>query len=106
MGTGKKTARINRISGLLFAFLGGLLGFRFPRHKLCQQKTIKRFSMKLNKYWESFCYYVLVVPRTLFSFFNFSDNSVQLLSLVHSNVQLLYLLLFFAAVVDVVVLIA
>ena len=29
--------------------------------KLCEKKTIKYFSVKLNKYWERFCYYVLVV---------------------------------------------
>ena len=66
------------------------------------------FSMKLNKYWESFFYYVLVVPTTLkkvFSLCNFSDNFVQMLSSLHSNVQLLYLLLFFAVVVGVAVLI-
>ena len=34
------------------------------------------------------------------------DNSVQVPSSVHSNVQLLYLLLFFAVVVGVAVLIA
>ena len=34
---------------------------------------------------------------------NFSENSVQALSSVHFNVQLLYLLLFFAVVVGVLV---
>ena len=37
-----------------------------------------------------FYYYVLVVQRTLkkvLSRFSFSDNSVQMLSLMHSNVQ-------------------
>ena len=65
--------------------------------------------MKLNKYRESFCCYVLVVPTTLkkvFSRSNFSDNSVLVLSPMHSNVQLLYLLLFFAVVVGVAVLVA
>ena len=45
-----------------------------------------------------FCCYVLVVltaPKKLFSSCNFSDNSVQVLSPMHSNVQLLYLLLLF-----------
>ena len=45
-----------------------------------------------------FFYYVIVLQRILKKVFhvNFSDNSVQVLSLVHSNVQLLYFLLFFA----------
>ena len=67
------------------------------------------FAMKLNKYWESFCCYVLVLSTTLkkvFSRCNFSDKSVQVLNSVHSNVQLLYLLLFFAVVAGVEVLIA
>ena len=42
-----------------------------------------------------------VLPRC-----NFSENSVQVPSSIHSNVQLLYLLLFFAVVVGVAVLIA
>ena len=57
------------------------------------------FLHAANKYWESFCSYVLVVRTTLkkvFSRSNFSDNSAQVLSPMHSNVQLLYLLLFFA----------
>ena len=65
--------------------------------------------MKLNKYQESFCCYVLVVPTTpkkVLPRCNFSDNSVQVLSSMHSNVQLLYLLLFFAVVVGVAVLVA
>ena len=65
--------------------------------------------MKLNKYWENFCCYVLVVPTTLKKVFprcNFSDNYVQMLNSMHSNVQLLYLLLFFAVVVGVAVLVA
>ena len=65
--------------------------------------------MKLNKYRESFGCYVLVVPTTLknvFSRSNFSDNSVQVLNPMHSNVQLLYLLLFFAVVVGVAVFVA
>ena len=63
----------------------------------------------LNEFWESFCFYVLVVPRTLkkvFSHSNFSYNSVQVLSSMHSNVQLLYLLLFFAVGVGVAFLVA
>ena len=38
--------------------------------------------MKLNKYWESFCFYVLLVPTTLkkkvFSHCNSNDNYVYL----------------------------
>ena len=41
--------------------------------------------------------------KNLFSGSNFSDNSVQVLSSMHSNVQLLYLLLFFAVGVAVLV---
>ena len=55
--------------------------------------------MKLNKYRESFCCNVLVVPTTLkkvFSRCNFSESFVQVLSSMHSNVQLLYLSLFFS----------
>ena len=37
---------------------------------------------------------------------NFTDNYVQVLSSMHSNVQLLYLLLFFAVLVGVAVLFA
>ena len=73
------------------------------------RKTMECFSTKLNKYWESFCCYVLVVSTTLkkiFSRCNFSENSVQALSSVSSNVQLLYLQLFFAVVVGVAVLVA
>ena len=47
----------------------------------------------------------VVVPTTLkkvFSSCNFSDNYVQALSSMHSNVQLLYLLLFFAVAVLIV----
>ena len=36
---------------------------------------------------------------------NFSDNYVQVLGSMHSNMQLVYLLLFFAVVLDVAVLI-
>ena len=60
------------------------------------------FSMKLNKCWESF---LLLRPRCPDNS-NFSDNSVQVLSSMHSNVQLLSLLLFFAVVLGVAVLIA
>ena len=65
--------------------------------------------MKSNKYLERFCCYVLIVSTTLKKFFsrsNFSDNSVQVPSSIHSNVQLLYLLLFFAVSVAVAVLVA
>ena len=44
--------------------------------------------------------------KKVFSRSNFSDNVVQLLSSMHSNVQLLYLLLFFAVVFCVAVLLA
>ena len=56
--------------------------------------------------------FLLLRPRTLddskkgFSRCNFSDNSVQVPSLMHSNVQLLYLLLFFVVLVGVAVLAA
>ena len=68
--------------------------------RLCERKTIKCFSKKVNKYWEHFCHYVLIVSRTLEKVFlrsNISDNYVQVLSSIYSisNVQLLYLLLFF-----------
>ena len=46
-----------------------------------------------------------VNSKIVFSGYNFSDNSVQALSSIHSNVQLLYLLLFFAVDVAVTVLI-
>ena len=44
----------------------------------------------------NFCYYVLVVPRILkevFSRSNFSDNCGQVLSSMHSSVQLLYFII-------------
>ena len=56
------------------------------------------------------CCYVLAVLRTpenVFSRSNFSDNvtiCAHVLSSIHSNVQLLYLLLFFAVGVGVAVL--
>ena len=50
--------------------------------------------MKLNKYWESFFPYVLVVPTTLKKVFS------------RFNVQLLYSLLFFATVVVIAALIS
>ena len=64
--------------------------------------------MKLNKYYESSFCYILVVPTTqkVFSRRNLSDNYVQVPSSMHSNVQLLYLPLFFAVVVGVAVLVA
>ena len=67
----------------------------FFRLKLCERTTIKCFSMKPNKPREHFLYNVLVVPRTLkkvFSRSNFKDNFVQVLSSMHFNVQLFYLL--------------
>ena len=64
--------------------------------------------MKPNKYWESYCYVVIVSTtlKKVFSRCNISDNSVQLVSSVHSNVQLLYLLVFFAVLVGVAVVVA
>ena len=44
--------------------------------------------------------------KKIFSLSKFSDNSVQVPSSMHSNVQLLYLLLFFAVDVGVTVLVA
>ena len=57
----------------------------------------------------TFCFHVIVVPRPLekvFSRSDLSDDDVQVLSTMHSNVLLLYLLLFFHVVVGVAVLIA
>ena len=85
-------------SRLTFYLIVRFIGTCFLRLKLCEQKAIKCFSIKLNKYQELICYYVLAIPKTpkkVFSRSNFSDNSVQVLSPMHSNVQLLYLLLFF-----------
>ena len=85
------TAQKNYISGSLNTSLCGSLRFGFFALKFVNRKTIKCFSMKPNKYWERFCYYILVVPTTLekvVSRSNFSDNSVLLL----------FLLLFFAVV--------
>ena len=67
------------------------------------------FLYQANQILRTFCYYVLVVQRGLKNIFprsNFSDNYVQVLSSMHSNVQLLYLLLFFAFGIVVAVLIA
>ena len=53
--------------------------------------------------------FLLLCPRSrdnsknVFSRCNFSDNSVQVLNSLHSNVQLLYLLLFFAVGIAVLV---
>ena len=44
--------------------------------------------------------------KKVFSCSNCNNNYVQVLSPMHSNVQLLYLLLFFAVVVGVAVLVA
>ena len=61
--------------------------------------------MKLNKYQELCCYVLAVLrtPKKIFSRSNFSDNSVQVSISLHSNVQLLFLLLFFAVGVAVLV---
>ena len=75
--------------GSLFTSLWRSLGFYFFALNFVNRKTMEYFSMKLNKYWESFCCYVLVLSRTLkkvFSRCNFSDNSVQVLSSMHSDV--------------------
>ena len=56
------------------------LGFSFFALNFVNRKTMECFSMKLNKYWESFCCYIFVVSTTLkqvFSRCNFSDNYVQ-----------------------------
>ena len=56
--------------------------------------------------------FLLLRPRSLGNSkkgliaFNFSHNYVQVLSSIHSNVPLLYLLLFFAVVLRVAVLVA
>ena len=56
--------------------------------------------------------FLLLRPRSLdnskngFFTLYFSDNYVQVPSSMHSNVQLLYLLLFFAVIVGVTVLVA
>ena len=71
----------------------GLLGFCFFRLILWKQKAIEFFS--INTKTENVTSFL--VPRTLkkiFSHSNFSINSVQVLSSMHSNVQLLYLLLY------------
>ena len=52
------TAQKNHMSGSLII---SLCGFCFLFFKLCQQKTIKFFFSKR----ERFCYYILVVPKTL-----------------------------------------
>ena len=62
-------------------------------------------EVKKIKYWISFRCYVLVISITLKKGLfrsNFSDNYVQLPSSMHSNVQLLYLLLFWVATVVLV----
>ena len=97
-GTRTKTAQKNHLSGSLSTSLWRSLGFCFFAINFVNRKTMECFSMKLNKYWESFCCYVLV--KKGFSRCNFSDNSVLVLNSVHSNVQL-YLLLFFAFVFGV-----
>ena len=81
----------NQLSGSLFTFLYRSLEFRFFALNFVNRKTIKCFSLKLNKYWEIFFCYVLVVlttPKKVFSRCNLSDNYVQVLSSMHSNVQL------------------
>ena len=106
-GRERERRRLRKITFLVSSLLI-CAGHCFFTLNFVNRKTIKCFSMKLNKYRESFCCYVLVVsttPKTVFSRCNFSDNYVQVLRSVHSNVQLLYSLLFFAVVVGVAVLI-
>ena len=106
--TGKRTttAPRNHFSGLLFISLCGSLGFCFFALRFVNRKPFKCLSVKLNKYWESFSYYVLVVPTTwkkVFSRYNFSDNSELVLSGAFQRaVTVTYL--FFVVVVDVAVL--
>ena len=103
------TAQENHISGSLFTSFWGALGFCFFALNFVNRKMIKCFPMKLNKYWEKFYGYFLVASTSLkkvFLRYNFSNNSVQVPSSMHSNVQLLYLLLFFAVVIGVAVLVA
>ena len=63
-GSAKDTVQKNHIPDLLFTSLCVSYGFYFLRLKLCEQKVIKCFSMKLNKYQELICCYVLAVLRT------------------------------------------
>ena len=55
-------AQKNHVSGLLFTFLCGTLGFCFFALNFVNRKTIECFSLKLNKYLKDFCCYPLVVP--------------------------------------------
>ena len=55
----------NHHSGVLFTSLCRSLEFCFFALNFVNRKTIKCFSMKLNKHRESFCCYVLVVSTTL-----------------------------------------
>ena len=78
--------------------------------KFCEQKNDGMFLHEAKQLLRKFS---LLRPRTLEkkrSFHilrcNFSDNYVQVLSSMHSNVQLLYLLFFFAVFVGVAVLVA
>ena len=107
--TRRTTVQKNHIPDLLFTSLCVSWRFCFLRLKPCELKAIKCFSVKLNKYQKLICCYILAVlrtPKKVFSRSNFSNNSVQVPSPMHSNVQLLYLLLFFAVGVGVAVLVA
>ena len=89
-GTRTTTAKKNHISGSLFTSLCGSLGFCFFALEIVNRKMIKCFSMKLNKYGESFCCYILVVfttPKKVFSRSNLSKNSMQVVSSMHSAFQ-------------------
>ena len=72
----------NHFSRSFFTSLCGSLGFCFVALTFVNRKKMECFSMKLNKYRESFCCYsVLVLSTTLkkvFSRCNFSENSAQL----------------------------
>ena len=51
--------------------------FLFFWLKLCEQKTMKRFSVRIIKCPELFYYYVFVVPRTLFQILILAKTSYK-----------------------------
>ena len=73
-----RTAQKNHISGLLFSFLFMTLGFSFFTLNFVNRKVFIRFSIKLNKYRESFCCYVLIVLTTLKKVFSLSKLATNL----------------------------
>ena len=96
---------INRTRNLI----PGSVSFAAQNLSSALPKVPVRGQSQNNLSGKLFSYYVLEVPRTqrkVFSRSIFRDNSVQLLRLMHSNVQLLYLLLFIAVGVAVAVFIA